>query len=135
MADIRTVTPDYAVAPQLMPEEVAEAAARGFRLLINNRPDGEQEGQPTSAEMEAAAKAAGLAYSYIPVRGGPTLQQAEEQVALADQAERPVLAFCRSGTRSIVTWSVGQRARNLRTRDELVALAANAGYDLSQVLP
>jgi uncharacterized protein (TIGR01244 family) len=135
MADIRTVTPDYAVAPQLLPEEVAEAARRGFKMIINNRPDGEAEGQPTSAQMEAAAKAAGLAYSYIPVRGGPTLQQAEEQVALADQAEGPVLAFCRSGTRSIVTWSMGQRARNLWTRDELVALAANAGYDLAQVMP
>jgi uncharacterized protein (TIGR01244 family) len=134
MADIRTVTPDFAVAPQLLPEDVAEAAARGYRFLVNNRPDGETEGQPTSAEMEAAAKAAGLAYSYIPVRGGPTLEQVEALAALVDDADAPVLAFCRSGTRSIVTWSLGQKMKGLKNREELVALGAEAGYDLTQVV-
>lgn len=134
MADIRTVTPDFAVAPQLLPEEIAAAAAQGFTLLINNRPDGEVEGQPTNAEMHAAAQAAGLDYSYVPVVGGPGPAQVEEVFALVHEAKGPVLAFCRSGTRSIVTWSKGQALHNLKSREELIALGANAGYDLSQVL-
>ena len=73
MADIRQVTEDFAVAPQLQTSEMAEAASRGFRLVINNRPDGEAPGQPSSAEMEAAARGAGLDYVHIPFVGRPGL--------------------------------------------------------------
>jgi uncharacterized protein (TIGR01244 family) len=134
MADIRTVTPDFAVAPQLLPEEVAAAAAQGFKLLINNRPDGEAEGQPTSAQMRAAAEAAGMDYSHVPVVGGPSPAQVEEVFTLVHEAKGPVLAFCRSGTRSIVAWSKGQALHNLKSREELIALGASAGYDLGPVL-
>jgi uncharacterized protein (TIGR01244 family) len=102
--------------------------------VINNRPDGEEPGQPTSAEIEAAAKAAGLAYAHIPVRGGPTPDQVEAEREILNSAPGPVLAFCRSGTRSIVTWSIGQALAGERPREELVALGAQAGYDLSGVL-
>lgn len=134
MADIRTVTEDFAVAPQIAPEDMAEVAARGFRLVINNRPDGEVPGQPSSAEMEAAAKAAGLHYAHIPVRGGPVLTDVEAMHHAVKHARGPALAFCRSGTRSIVTWSLGQLEKGDRPREELVRLAHNAGYDLSAVL-
>jgi uncharacterized protein (TIGR01244 family) len=134
MADIRIVTPDFAVAPQLLPEEVAAAAAQGFKLLINNRPDGEAPDQPTGAQMAAAARAAGMDYSHVPVVGGPSPGQVEEVFDLVQSAEGPVLAFCRSGARSIVTWSKGQAAHDLKSRDDLIALGAGAGYDLSQVL-
>lgn len=134
MADIRPVTPDFAVAPQIALEDMAEAAARGFRLVINNRPDGESPDQPTSAQMQAAAETANLAYRYIPVRGGPGPGEvAAVQAALAE-AEGPVLAFCRSGTRSIVTWSIGQAASGALGRDELIRLGREAGYELSAVL-
>lgn len=132
MSDFRRVTDDFTTAPQISLDDVAEAARQGFRTIINNRPDGEAPDQPTSAQMEAAAKAAGLAYHHIPVRGGPTPDQVAETQALLAEAEAPVLAFCRSGTRSIVTWSLSQAAT--RPRDELVALGRNAGYDLSGVL-
>jgi uncharacterized protein (TIGR01244 family) len=134
MADIRIVTDDFAVAPQISVADVALAADRGFTLLINNRPDGEEPGQPASAQIEAAARAAGLGYAYIPVRGGPTLEQVEAVRAAVEAAKGPVLAFCRSGTRSIVTWSVGQARAAERPRDELLRLGARAGYDLSAVL-
>jgi uncharacterized protein (TIGR01244 family) len=134
MSDFRRVTDDLSVAPQISLDDVAEAARQGFRLIINNRPDGEAPGQPTSAQMEAAAKAAGLAYLHVPVVGGPTPAQVEaERAALAD-APGPVLAYCRSGTRSIVTWSIGQAQSGARSRQELVGLGAAAGYDLSGVL-
>src|ERR1700761_6506648 len=108
MTEFRKVTDTFSVAPQIALDDVARAAAQGFKLIINNRPDGEAPDQPASAQVEAAARAAGLDYLYIPVSGGPTPAQVEaERVALA-AADGPVLAFCRSGTRSIVTWSIGQ---------------------------
>jgi len=135
MTDIRQVTPDFAVAPQLAPDDMAEAASRGFKLVINNRPDGEAPGQPTSLEMEQAARAAGLDYVHIPVVGGPTPDQVEQNRAAVQSAAGPVLAFCRSGTRSIVTWSVGERLAGAQSREALVDQGAAAGYDLSGVLP
>jgi uncharacterized protein (TIGR01244 family) len=132
MADIRTVTADFAVAPQLQPADMAEAAKRGFKLVINNRPDGEAPDQPTADEMKAAAEAAGLQYLHIPVRGGPTPDQIEAVRAAVEAAGAPVLAFCRSGTRSIVTWSIGRAEGGTSSRD-LIDLGQQAGYDLSGV--
>ena len=85
--------------------------------------------------MEAAARAAGLEYAYIPVTGRPTLEQVDEESAVLADAAGPVLAFCRSGTRSIITWSLGQAGSGERSREELAKLGADAGYDLSAVLP
>jgi len=134
MADIRKVTDDFAVAPQISPEDMAAAARDGFVLVINNRPDGESPDQPSSAVMEAAAKAAGLDYVHIPVRGGPTPEQVEAVAEAVQEAKGPVLAFCRSGTRSIITWSLGKAISGARPRDDLISLGAAAGYDLSGVL-
>ena len=131
MADIRRVTDTFAVAPQLTEDEVAEAAGQGFRLLVNNRPDHEVSGQPTGAAMAAAAKAAGIDYVHVPVSGGPTPDQVRAMYEAVKGADGPVLAFCRSGTRSITTWARGQGAAGARSRDDLIALGHEAGYDLS----
>lgn len=134
MTDFRHVTDDLSVAPQITAADVAEAAAQGFTTLINNRPDGEEPGQPTSAEIEAAAQAAGLRYAHIPVRGAPGPAEVEAVRRIVDTADGPVLAFCRSGTRSITTWSIGQAMSGAMSRGDLVGLARTAGYDLSGVL-
>jgi uncharacterized protein (TIGR01244 family) len=134
MTDFRHVTDDISVSPQIRVEDIDEAARLGFRTIINNRPDGEDPSQPSSREIEAAAAEAGLAYFHIPVRGGPTPQQVETTNRVLAEAPRPVLAFCRSGTRSIVTWSLGQATSGARGRDELVGLGRQAGYDLTNVL-
>lgn len=134
MSDFRRVTDDFSTAPQISVADVAEAARRGFRTIINNRPEGEAPDQPDGAAIEAAAKAAGLAYIAIPVRGGPTPEQVEQTLDLLADVETPVLAFCRSGTRSIVTWSLAQALSGAKSRGELVELGRNAGYDLSGVL-
>ncbi len=98
----RSLTPALAVAPQLTPDAMAEAARLGFKSVINNRPDFEAgPGQPTSAQIEAAALAAGLSYRHLPV--APSFQTPQEIAAFADllqELPEPVLAFCRSGTRS-----------------------------------
>jgi uncharacterized protein (TIGR01244 family) len=134
MSDFRHVTDDFSTAPQISVADVAEAAAQGFTTIINNRPDGEAPDQPASAEIEAAAQAAGLTYVFVPVRGspGPAEVEAVRQAVAASQG--PVLSFCRSGTRSIVTWSIGQAMSGAAPRGELVELARAAGYDLSGVL-
>lgn len=135
MTEFRRVTDQLSVSPQISLEDLPRAAAMGFKLVINNRPDGEDPAQPSSAVVEAAAKAAGLAYAYIPVRGGPTQEQVAEERSILENTEGPVLAFCRSGTRSIITWSLGEAMDGARSRDELVKLGEQAGYDLNGVLP
>jgi len=134
MADIRKVTESFSVAPQIGVADLTEAARAGFKLVINNRPDGEVPGQPTNAEIAAAAAAAGLDYVFIPVVGGPSQDQVDAVAAAIAEAKGPVLSFCRSGTRSIITWSLGQAKAGAVPRDELVRLGAGAGYDLSGVL-
>lgn len=134
MSDFRRVTDALSVAPQISVADVAEAARQGFKTVINNRPDGEEPGQPASAEIAAAAKAAGLAYHHIPVRGGPGPGEVEATQMVLQEAEEPVLAFCRSGTRSIITWSICQATSGAMDRGELVGLGRAAGYDLSGVL-
>jgi uncharacterized protein (TIGR01244 family) len=134
MANFIKVTDNFAVTPQITLADIEQAAAQGFRLVINNRPDGEEPGQPTSVQMQAAAQAAGVNYLHIPVVGGPTPDQVEQVHLAVQDTEGPVLAFCRSGTRSIVTWSIGQALSDERTPEELITLGAKAGYDLSSVL-
>ncbi|HEY4084232.1 MAG TPA: TIGR01244 family sulfur transferase [Burkholderiaceae bacterium] len=99
---IQQLTPEFCVAPQLEPAAMAEAAAAGFKSVINNRPDGEGgPDQPLSSAVEAAARAAGLEYRYLPVNGA---YQSPEEIAamraLVDALPKPILAFCRSGARS-----------------------------------
>lgn len=134
MTDFRKVTDDFSVAPQIELADVARAKAEGFVLLINNRPDGEAPGQPSSDEFEAAAEAAGVAYAHIPVRGGPTQEQVEAEHRLLAETDGPALAWCRSGTRSITTWTIGEAMAGTRSRQDLLQLAASAGYDLSALL-
>jgi uncharacterized protein (TIGR01244 family) len=130
MADIRPVTPNFAVAPQIRGDDFAQIAAAGYRMVINNRPDGEALDQLSDANARAAAEAAGLAYAFIPISGQPRPEQVEQTSAALAQAAGPTLAYCRSGTRSIMTWALAQAASGQATPDQIVGLAARAGYDL-----
>ena len=99
---VQAITPDFSVSPQLEASAMAQAAAAGFKSVINNRPDFEGgPDQPTSAAVEAAAIAAGLEYRHLPVNGA---YQSPEEIAafraLLDSLPKPILAFCRSGARS-----------------------------------
>jgi len=134
MTQFRRVTDQFSVSPQIAVGDVAQAAAEGFVLIINNRPDGEDPAQPDGAEIEAAARAAGLDYVAIPVRGGPDAAQVLAQRQAVEAANGPVLAYCRSGTRSIVTWAIGQAQAGTVDRQTLISQGAEAGYDLSGVV-
>ena len=118
-------------SPQLAPEALVDLAAAGIRQIISNRPDGEDPGQPTAAEMETAARTAGLSFVWIPVSGMPEPSQTEAvSGALADGL--PTVMFCRSGTRSAMVWAMSEGTRGTDA-DDLRAAAASAGYDLSRL--
>jgi uncharacterized protein (TIGR01244 family) len=130
MGRFHEVTPLFSVSGQLTAADVAAAADEGFGLVINNRPDGEAADQPPGAEIEAAARGYGLDYVEIPVAGRPTPQQAEAmREAIAAYGGRAI-AYCRTGTRSILTWAAGELEAG-SPRDEVARAAAAAGYDLS----
>jgi uncharacterized protein (TIGR01244 family) len=104
-------TEQFGTLGQIMPEDVAEIARQGYKSIINNRPDGEGGAtQPLNAEVEAAAKALGLNYAYLPVVSGQiTLEQAQEMARLLSTMPAPVLAFCRSGARSTNLYMLAQQ--------------------------
>lgn len=120
------------VSGQLLPGDIASAAEQGIAMIVNNRPDGEQAGQPVSRELEKAAEAVGLGYRHIPVEGGLSQELVDAMVEALDAAEGPLLAFCTSGTRSTFLWAL---ARALKGDDpaEIAAKAEMAGYDLSPI--
>jgi uncharacterized protein (TIGR01244 family) len=132
---IRTVNESISVAPQIAVGDVADIAAAGFKTIVNNRPDDEEPGQPSGAEIQAAAEAAGLAYVAIPVtHAGFSHPQLDAMTEALVAAKGPVLAYCRSGTRSCNLWALAA-AKAGRNPNLLAAQAEDAGYDLSNIRP
>ena len=132
--DIRHLTPTYAVSPQIACEDCQAIADAGFVAIICNRPDAEVPPMLASAAMADAAKAAGLDFVVLPV----THQTMTPDVIAAhraaiDAADGPVLAYCASGTRSSIMWSLGQAGD--MDPDAIIAAAAQAGYDLRGLHP
>ncbi|WP_338467050.1 TIGR01244 family sulfur transferase [Novosphingobium sp. ZN18A2] len=121
---------------QITVDDVKKAAEQGFGMIVNNRPEGESPDQTPGDAIEAAAKEAGLAYVAIPVgrTGFSAPQVAMMQKAMADAGGKPVLAYCRTGTRSTLLWSLAE-AQGGRSPDEISAAAAAAGYDVSVIRP
>ncbi len=128
----RTLAPGVLVSGQITVDDLTTAVARGVTRVVNNRPDDEEPDQPSSAEIEAAARGAGLDYVHAPVRGMPDAGAvAVVAAALADGA--PTLLYCRSGMRSAAAWAMATAGSGRRTIDEVRAAAAEAGYDLSRL--
>ena len=133
MPDFRTLSDSVYASPQITPEQIEDAATLGVTMIINNRPDGEEPGQPEGASIEEAARAAGLAYAAIPVSGaGLGMPQVEAMADALAAAEGKVLAYCRSGTRSTFLWSLAQ-AKAGQQPETIAEAARSAGYDVSPV--
>ena len=129
----RQLTERVFASSQIGFAEVAEAAAQGVALIINNRPEDESDDQVPGAEIEAAAHAAGMDYVAIPVtHAGFSEWQMEAMAKALAEAPGPVLAYCRSGTRSTLLWALAEASRG-RNSGVLAAQAAAAGYDLTPV--
>lgn len=121
--------------PQIGIADIAVAHELGIALIINNRPDGEASDEPQGAEIKAAADAVGINYRAIPVsHAGFSEPQVDAMTAALEEAKGPVLAYCRSGTRSTFLWALA-RAKAGRNPEELARLAAGAGYDISPIRP
>lgn len=104
------MTDNVSFAPQLLPEQFAQVKEKGYASVINNRPDNEAAEQPTHESLAAAAQKAGLAYAYVPVVSGQMTQQNIEDFAQAYNAmKKPVLMFCRSGSRSNVLYQAAKQ--------------------------
>ncbi len=100
-------------------------------MIVANRPDREEPGQPSLADLKAAARAAGIELRCIPFTGPPPPGAVADTAALLDETQgRPVLAYCRTGRRSIMAWALAEALRGELRPNEIVALAAKAGYDL-----
>lgn len=132
--EIRQVTSSFAVADQVVEDDLPVLQAKGFKTLICNRPDGEVDGQPAAQVLAARAREYGFDWYWIPISSGNFSPDAvlafEQAVAATDQ---PVLAFCRSGTRSITLWALAQATQ--QPAAALQEAAARAGYDLSAMAP
>ena len=132
MNEPKKLTDHLSVREQVMPKEIDGLKAAGFRSLILNRPDGEGGDQPTFAEIEAAAKSAGMEARYIPVETGKVSDEdAATFGAAMDELPKPVLAFCRSGMRSTTLWALSQAGQ--RPLPDILARAKSAGYDMAGV--
>lgn len=130
MTILRPLIPGVFVAGQIHTENMSGLVAHGVRRIVNNRPDHEEPGQPTSAEIEIAARAAGLDYVHAPARGLPDAAVvAAVSEALADGAA--VLLFCKSGMRSAAAWALASSRSGALPRKEILEATAGAGYDLA----
>ena len=132
--DIRPLTPDYAVSPQIEPGDLPAIKAAGYVMVIDNRPDGEIPPHLHTAEMRAAAEALGLAFVANPVIGGAlTMENVTAQAQAMAAAGGPVFAYCASGNRCSIVWALTQAGQ--RPADELIATAARFGYQLDHLRP
>lgn len=135
MASIRRINDQISVAPQIDPADVVEAARAGFTTIVNNRPDAEETGQPEGDAIRTVAETLGLTYHAIPItHAGFSGPQVEAMRGVLADAEGPVLAFCRSGTRSANLWALAEASRGEHPAG-LVEAAAGAGYDLNGIRP
>ena len=128
----KPLTPGFSVAGQVSIGDLPHIAAT-YRTLINNRPDGEEPGQPSSADLEAAARSLGLHYAHIPVTGQISAKDVAVFVKALSNVRGPTLAFCRTGNRSTRLWALSQAGK--RSVRRILAAAANAGYDLDSLEP
>ena len=132
--NIKQLDNNLSVSAQLTVPEVEEAANLGFKTLVANRPDGEEYGQPAMADLEAAAREHGLDWVYLPVQSGNILDSdVDDFVPMLESAQKPILAFCRSGMRCTALWALSN-ARFIPA-DPLINRAREAGYDLSPLRP
>ncbi|MEC9368165.1 MAG: TIGR01244 family sulfur transferase [Pseudomonadota bacterium] len=133
---ISHLTPDLGLTTQLRAEDFAELARRGYRSVLNNRPDGES-GDPYLNAKEASAIAArhGLAYVHMPVRGADVSEEEviEQFRQIVDSLPKPIVAHCKVGARSAVLWAYGSTGE--LPVDEIIRVTAGAGHDLSVLRP
>ena len=128
----KALSSSFSASTQLMEADVALAAKAGFRTIVDNRPDGEEPGQPSAAEMQAYAASQGLAFVHIPVKVGAIGDADVSRMAAAlAQSPSPVLGYCKSGTRAAMMWALAQAGK--MPPEGLLTAASDAGFDLRPI--
>ncbi len=131
--DLRRITDDYSVAPQITVQDISAIAGSGFRSIMCNRPDGEDAGQAAYDEIARAAKEQGLEVRCVPiVSSGISPQDRKDFDTALRELPKPLLAYCRSGTRCTMLWTMVQMGR--LDGEEILQLTSKAGYDMSGII-
>ena len=133
--EIKKISDNISVGPQIVPEDIAQLVKRGFKSIICNRPDGESTEQPLYEDVQKAAILAGLEIKYIPISpGGFNQHDIDLFSEKLDTLPAPVFAYCRTGTRSTALWSLSQAAKGTPLA-EILEHTEQAGYDMSGLAP
>jgi len=130
--NIRELDQVMSVSGQIRPGDVDRLKQAGIRMIVNNRPDGEEPGQPRAADIEAAAEQAGIAYRFVPIQRGIGPSDVEAMQEAIEACDGKLLAFCRSGNRSALAWAMARREQGASI-EELEQAASKAGIDLSPI--
>ena len=134
MPEFHRVTDNFHVSPQIDNIDLEEAAKEGFQVVISNRPDGEMFGQASMANVKAMSVELGMAFGAVPIAGPPSEDDVKDMSDLLDEAKgKKVLAYCRTGTRSTILWALAQAKDGVMDVDKIISLAAEAGYDISNL--
>lgn len=129
---MRKLDDTTSVSGQIQPADVAGLKASGISMIVCNRPDEEEPGQPTAAEVQQAARAQGIEFRHVPIIRGIGPSDVEAMQEALDAAPGKLLAYCRTGNRSALTWAVARRGQGASV-EEIRAAVTGAGYDLSPV--
>ena len=133
MSEVRQLDERTLISGQIEPGDVATLAQSGVTMIVNNRPDGEDPGQPLAADIEAAAREAGIDYRFVPIRRGPGPAEVDEfRDAMHACGDGKLLAFCRSGTRSTFAWALARREEGMDV-EEIERRAGEAGVNLGPI--
>jgi uncharacterized protein (TIGR01244 family) len=130
MSSFRTLSDTFSASPQITVDDVRIAASEGFKAIICNRPDDEENGQLNAESVAGACATHGLSFTHIPISAGMNQSDIDQMSAAINEANGPVLAYCRSGTRSTNLWAATQAAEGADA-EGIVAAAAEGGYDIS----
>ena len=135
MTDFRQLSDAIFASPQIALSDIEAAKDVGIAMIVNNRPDGEDPSAPQGKDIAAAAEAAGLSYVAIPIgHSGFSEPQIDQMIAAMEEASGPILAYCRSGTRSTLLWALAQ-AKSGEDPEAIARAALAAGYDVSPIRP
>ncbi len=128
---MKHINENVTVSPQIDLNEIADIKAQGFNIVMSNRPDGEEIGQPLTADIQAAVESAGLKFVHIPIISGQFTQEAIDGFAEVVGANDKVFAYCRTGTRCAALWALSQAGR--ASADDILGATSAAGYDFPQL--
>ncbi len=133
MTHFKPLTETFSVCAQLTVDDVKRAADAGYTAIICNRPDDEEAGQPNHQDIQNAAESMGLRYYFLPFKGPATPEIVNQTQEILKTETGPILAHCRSGTRSTNVWAVAAVRNGQIRMDDAIAAGREQGYDLSHL--